>query len=143
MDVICMKEATRQAIIDLKRVKEQNDLTCQKIYDICEKNGESVGITTIRKIFAPGSEDKTNNFRPDTLNAILHALIGTGSDSLSKAENDALKAVIEMNDKIISEKDETIQRLTRELEDIRIRLDSVTDLFKLAMESLGRGSVVK
>ena len=138
-----MKKATRQAIIDLKRVKEQTEITCQKIYDICEKNGESVGMTTIRKVFAPGSEDKTNDFRPDTLNAILHALIGTGSASLSKAENDALKAVIEMNDRIISEKDETIQRLTRELEDIRIRLDSVTDLFKLAMESLGRGPVVK
>ena len=135
-----MKETTRQAIIDLKRVKEQNDLTCQKIYDICEKNGESVGITTIRKIFATGSEDKTNNFRPDTLNAILHAVIGTGSDSLSKVENDALKAIIEMNDKVIAEKDETIQRLTRELEDIRIRLDAVTDMFRLAMESLGKSA---
>lgn len=135
-----MKETTRQAIIDLKRVKEQNDLTCQKIYDICEKNGESVGITTIRKIFAPGSEDKTNNFRPDTLNAILHAVIGTGNDSLSKAENDALKAVIEMNDKLLSEKDETIQRLTRELEDIRLRLDAMMEFVRVAMESFGKGS---
>lgn len=137
-----MKETTRQAIIDLKRVKEQNNLTCQKIYDICDKNGEAVGITTIRKIFATGSEDKTNNFRPDTLNAILHAVIGTGSDSLSKVENDALKAVIEMNDKVIAEKDETIKSLTRELEDTRLRLDTTTEMFRIAMESLGRGSSV-
>ncbi len=135
-----MKETTRQAIIDLKRVKEQNELTCQKIYDLCEKNGEAVGLTTIRRIFAPGSEDKTNNFRPDTLNAILHAVIGTGNDSLSKAENDALKAVIEMNDKILAEKDETIQRLTRELEDTRLRLETVTDMFRLAMESIGKSA---
>lgn len=135
-----MKETTRQAIIDLKRVKEQNDLTCQKIYDICEKNGEAVGLTTIRRIFAAGSEDKTNNFRPDTLNAILHAVIGTGNDSLSKAENDALKAVIEMNDKLLAEKDEAINKLTRELEDTRLRLDAVTDMFRLAMESLGKSS---
>jgi hypothetical protein len=135
-----LKETTRQAIIDLKRVKEQNELTCQKIYDLCEKNGEAVGLTTIRRIFAPGSEDKTNNFRPDTLNAILHAVIGTGNDSLSKAENDALKAVIEMNDKILAEKDETIQRLTRELEDTRLRLDTVTDMFRLAMESIGKSA---
>lgn len=135
-----MKETTRQAIIDLKRVKEQNGITCQKIYEICDKNGEAVGITTIRKIFAPGSEDKTNNFRPDTLNAILHAVLGTGSDTLSKAENDALKAVIEMNDKVIAEKDEKIQNLTRELEDTRLRLDTTTDMFRLAMESLGKST---
>lgn len=137
-----MKTTTKQAIIDLKRVKEQNGLTCQKIYDICDKNGESVGMTTIRKLFAPGSEDKTNDFHPDTLNAILHAVIGPGSDSLSKAENDALKAVIEMNDKVIAEKDAAIRALTRELEDTRLRLDTTTEMFRIAMESLGRGSSV-
>lgn len=134
-----MKETTRQAIIDLKRVKEQNGITCQKIYEICDKNGEAVGITTIRKIFAPGSEDKTNNFRPDTLNAILHAVIGTGNESLSKAENDALKAVIEMNDKLLAEKDETIRTLTRELEDAKLRLEVMNDTIRIAMEALGRG----
>ena len=133
-----MKETTRQAIIDLKRVKDQKDLTCQKIYDICEKNGEAIGLTTIRRIFAPGSEDKNNNFRPDTLNAILHAVLGTGSDALSKAENDALKAVIEMNDKVIAEKDAAIQSLRNELEVMRIRLETTTGLFRLAMESLGK-----
>jgi hypothetical protein len=135
-----LKETTRQAIIDLKRVKEQNELTCQEIYDLCEKNGEAVGLTTIRRIFAAGSEDKTNNFRPDTLNAILHAVIGTGNDALSKAENDALKAVIEMNDKLLAEKDEAINKLTRELEDTRLRLEATTDMFRLAMESLGKSS---
>lgn len=134
-----MKETTRQAIIDLKRVKEQNDLSCQKIYDICERNGEAVGLTTIRRIFAPGSEDKTNNFRADTLNAILHAVIGAGGDPLSKAENDALKAVIEMNDKLIAEKDETIRSLTRQLEDAKLRIDAMSDTIRIAMEAIGRG----
>ena len=134
-----MKETTRQAIIDLKRVKEQNELSCQKIYEACEKNGEYVGMTTIRRLFASGSEDKTNDFRTDTLNAVLHAVLGTGSDALSKAEDDALKAVIEMNDKLLAEKDETIRRLTRELEDTRLRLEATTDLVRLAMEAIGKG----
>ena len=138
-----MKETTKQAIIDLKRVKEQNNLTCQKIYDICDKNGEAVGMTTIRKIFAPGSEDKPNDFHPDTLNAILHAVIGPGSDSLSKAETDALKAVIEMNDRTISEKDEMIKALTRELEDTRLRLETATEMFRIAMEAIGKSVVTK
>lgn len=134
-----MKETTRQAIIDLKRVKEQNELSCQKIYEACEKNGEYIGMTTIRRLFASGSEDKTNDFRTDTLNAVLHAVLGTSSDALSKAEDDALKAVIEMNDKLLAEKDETIRQLTRELEDTRLRLEATTDLVRIAMESIGKG----
>ena len=136
---ICMKETTRQAIIDLKRVKEQNDLSCQNICDLCDKNGEAISLTTVRKIFAPNSENKSNDFRHDTLNAILHAVIGTGNESLSKAENDALKAVIEMNDKLIAEKDETIRSLTRHLEDAKLRIEAMSDTIRIAMEAIGRG----
>lgn len=135
-----MKDTTKQAIIDLKKLKEQKGLTCQKIKDICEKNGEAVGSTTIHRIFAPESENKANDFRPDTLNAILHAVLGTGEDALSKAEDAALKTVIEMNDKALAEKDETIRNLTRDLEDTRLRLETVTDMFRLAMESIGKSA---
>lgn len=132
-----MKDTTRQAVIELKKAKEQNGISCQRICDICEQNGEAIGITTIRRIFAPGSEDKPNNIRPATLNAILHAVLGT-DDTLTKAENAALGAVVEMNEKALAEKDETIKQLTRELEDTRLRLETVTDLFRVAMESLGK-----
>lgn len=135
-----MKDTTKQAIIDLKKLKEQKGLTCQKIKDICEKNGEAIGNTTIHRIFAPESENKANDFRPDTLNAILHAVLGTGEDALSKAEDAALKTVIEMNDKALAEKDETIRNLTRELEDTRLRLETITDMFRMAMESIGKSA---
>ena len=132
-----MKDTTRQAIIELKRAKEQNGISCQRICDICEENGEAIGITTVRRIFSPGSEDKPNNFRPTTLNAILHAVLGT-DNALSKAESAALGAVVEMNGKVLAEKDAIINRLTRELEDARLRLETVTEMFRIAMESLGK-----
>ena len=43
-----------------------------------------------------------------------------------------------MNEQALAEKDATIKALTRELEDTRLRLETVTDLFRLAMESLGK-----
>lgn len=99
-------------------------------------------MSTIRRIFLPGSEDKANDFRPATLNAIFHALIGT-DNCLSKAENDALTAVVEMNDRAIAEKDATIKALTRELEDTRLRLETVTEMFRIAMEAIGKSVVTK
>ena len=133
-----MKDTTKQAIIDLKKLKEQKGLTCQKIRELCEQNGESLGTTTIRRIFAPDSENKANDFRPDTLNAILHAVLGSGDDALSKGEGAALKSVIEMNDKILAEKNAEILRLTRELEDANLRIATMADMFRLAMESIGK-----
>lgn len=135
-----MKDTTRQAIIELKRAKEQNDITCQKIFEICEKNGEAIGITTIRRVFAPGSEDKPNNIRPATINAILHAVLGM-DETLTKAENAALGAVVEMNEQALAEKDETIRMLTRELEDARLQLEATKEVIRIAMEAFGTGSV--
>jgi hypothetical protein len=43
-----------------------------------------------------------------------------------------------MNDKLLAEKDETIRRLIRELEDTRLRLETVTDMIRVAMESFGK-----
>lgn len=133
-----MNEAVRKAIIDIKLVKEQRGISCQQICDICEENGEYIGISTIRRIFLPGSEDKTTNHRPRTLNAILHAVLGTDNNALSKAESAALSAVAEMNEKVLSEKDDTIRSLTRDLEDTKLQLKTVTEMFRLAMESLGK-----
>ena len=135
-----MKDTTKQAILDLKKLREQKGLSYEKIRDLCEKNGESIGKSTIQRIFASGSENKANDFRPDTLNAILHAVLGTGDDALSKVQDDALKAVIDVNDRVIAEKDATIERLTKDLEAANLRIETMTEMLRVAMESFGRGS---
>ena len=135
-----MKAATRQVILDLKKVKEQEGLTCQMIYDLCDTNGEGISESSIRRVFAPGSEDKAADFRPGTLNAILHAEVRARNMALTSAEDAAMKAVVEMNDRAIAEKDAEIRRLTRELEDAHLRLETMTDMFRLAMESIGKAT---
>ena len=155
-----MTESKRKAILRLKEVKKQKDLSLQDIVELCEAQGEAVSWSTVRRIFARGSEDGSD-FRAYTINAIFHAIVGTDEVQLSAAEeaeltdtakeivteNSALKAMVELNDKTISdlqkivcEREEEILELKQKLDVLQVKLDNTTNLFQLAMESLGRGS---
>ena len=61
-----MKKATRKVVLRLKEVREQKHLTYQEIVDICENNREAVSLSSVKRLFAPGSEDKAD-YRRSTL----------------------------------------------------------------------------
>lgn len=155
-----MKEATRKVILRLKEVKEQKKLSCQDVIELCYANGDSVSPSTVRRICAKGSEDGPD-FRTYSIDAVFRAVIGTEDVELTAAEeaaltdtekevfteNAALKAVVEMRDITIAEQQhqiETLQQKITELENtistLNIRLDTTTDIIRMAMESLGKGS---
>lgn len=155
-----MKEATRKVILRLKEVKEQKGLSCQDIVELCETNNESVSPSTVRRIFAKGSEDGPD-FRTYSINAVFRAVVGTEEVELSAAEeaaltdtekevyteNLALKAVVELRDLTIADLQQQIDALTQEkaalettISAMQIKLDTTTDIIRLAMESFGKGS---
>lgn len=154
-----MKEATKKVVLRLKEARDQKGMTYQAIVDACEAQNESVSLSTVRRIFAKGSEDGPD-YRPYTINAIFKAVIGTDDLELTAAEeaeltdtakevvteNAALKAVVELRDATIAELQQQIEALTQQNKDLaaqldvlKIQLETTTDLFKLGMESLGRG----
>ena len=154
-----MKEATKKVVLKLKEARDQKGMTYQAIVDACEAQNESVSLSTVRRIFAKDSEDGPD-YRPYTINAIFRAVIGTDDLELTAAEeaeltdtakevvteNAALKAVVELRDATIAELQQQIEALTQEKKDLvakldvlEIRLATTTDLFKIGMESLGRG----
>ena len=156
-----MKDATKRAIIRLKEVKAQKGLSCQDIVELCDKNQKQVSPTTVRRFFSKGSEDGPD-FRQYTISAIFHAMIGTEEVELSEteeaslsdaekevvAENAALKAVIELQERSIEELNATIDELTSRLVDakaekeaMQIRIDTLTDVIRLAVGSIGGQSV--
>lgn len=155
-----MTEATKKVVLRLKEAKEQKQMTCHDIVDLCEAQNEAVSLSTVRRIFAKSSEDGPD-CRPYTINAIFRAVIGTEDVELTAAEeaaltdtekevfteNAALKAVVEMRDITIADQQqqiETLQQKITELENtistLNIRLDTTTDIIRMAMESLGKGS---
>jgi septal ring factor EnvC (AmiA/AmiB activator) len=155
-----MRERTRKVILRLKEVREQKRLTYQEIVDICENNNESVSLSSVKRLFAKGSEEGSD-YRRYTLEAIFHAVIGTDDIELTAAEeaamtdaekevfaeNSALKAMLEMERARIESMQQQINELKREKENleqtistIQIKLDTTNDIIRLAMESFGRGS---
>lgn len=153
-----MKETTRRVILRLKEVKTQKNLTYQDIVDACEAQGEAVSLSTVKRIFAKGSEDGPD-YRTYTINAIFHAVVGTEDMELTAAEeaaltdpakeaiaeNAALKAVVELRDATIEELNRQIEELNIEIAQLKetlnttsIKMDATIDMFRIAMESLGK-----
>lgn len=154
-----MNATYKKVILRLKEVRKQKDMTYQDIVDACDAQGEAVSLSTVKRLFAKGSETGPD-CRVATLNALFHAVIGTEELELTEAEeaeltdtekeliaeNAAVKAMVELRNATISElltqnesKDAEIAALKAQLDVLQIQLTTTTDLFKLGMESLGRG----
>ena len=155
-----MQEATRKVILRLKEVRAQKRLTYHEIVDACEAQNEAVSLSTVRRFFGKDSENGPD-YRPYTINAIIHALIGTEEIELTAAEeaaltdtekeiiteNSALRAAFDLNDAMIEDLHKQIESLTAEnnslrrtIEDMQIRLDTTNGIISMAMESFGRGA---
>ena len=96
MELIKSQELIKQ----LKEIKANNEITYPRIMERMEKNGKFVSLTTLRRVFAAGSEDNAQNFNyENTLLPIAEALLNvedlpTPNDSPFAKEIDGLKAVI-------------------------------------------------
>lgn len=69
-----MKETTKDLILRLKRIKEEERLSNANILRMIEENGDQIGSATVTRVFAKGSENQ--NFRYyDTLQPIAKVLL--------------------------------------------------------------------
>lgn len=101
---------TREIIIQLKTIKEDKDLTNQDILDLVEASGGVTSMTTIRRVFAEGSENQSFSYR-NTIQPISHAMLAISEqekvsdldENVLQAQLDALKQVVELKDTLISE----------------------------------------
>ncbi len=97
---------TRELILRLKEIRMEKGLTLQEISDMLDERGCHVGITSIKKVFAEGSEDVGFRYH-DTLEPIEKALLDLYDDA-DDVEAAAMRADLAV-------KDELIARLEREL----------------------------
>ena len=96
-----------ELIRQLKEVKLKDEITYPRIMDRMEKNGKFVSLTTLRRVFADGSEINANSFSyENTLLPIAEALLNAEDvptpDSPCAKDIDALKAVIHVQNEEIS-----------------------------------------
>ena len=80
--------STHDLILDLKRNKEEQNLTIPQIKKMCEEIGAFPSPTTLRRVFRDGSEDDSFNYE-STLVPLMRILIKNGStdDKISMYEH--------------------------------------------------------
>lgn len=99
-------EKTREVIRQLKIVREDRELTIQRIVELLEERGTPVSLATVRRVFEDGSEDR--NFRyEDSVKPIANLLLEVQSTDTSSgadaAELDALRALVRYKNSYIAE----------------------------------------
>ena len=100
--------SAEQLIKQLKDIKARNEITYPRIMERMEKNGKYVSLTTLRRVFADGSEKNANNFNYEsTLLPIAEVLLEAGDvptpiSSPDAKQIDALKAVIHVQNEEIA-----------------------------------------
>lgn len=91
-------------ITQLKKVRAENGVSYQRVYDLVEESGEHVSMSTIRKVFDDGSE--SYGFQYDgTLKPIAAAVLGSYAPPDETAEDvaDTLQAIIKYKGERISD----------------------------------------
>ena len=140
---------SQELIRQLKEITAANEITYPRILDRMEKNGKPVSLTTLRRVFADGSEANASTFSyENTLLPIAEVLLNvedipTPSDSPCAAEIDGLKAVIHaQNEEIVrlheikEHLDTRISFLIDQIEKKDRRMDEKDDIIRRLMEKI-------
>ena len=144
-------ELTRaqELIRQLKEIKSKNEITYPRIIERMEKNGKVVSLTTLRRVFADGSEMNADAFNYETtLMPIAEVLLNaedvpTPADSPYAAEIDGLKSVIHVQNEEIARlhelKEHLEVRITFLLEQIEKkdrRMDEKDEIIRRLMDKV-------
>ena len=133
----------RQMIIAIKKARIEKHLSYQNIVDGCEKNGDFVSMSSVRRVCAEGSENQS--FRYDTtLRPIARFVLGLDdapmpSEALEEdgpAATELLRIVVDIKESTIADMKQGIQQREEELETVRQEKDRVIGHLKEQVENL-------
>lgn len=116
---------TRDIILRLKRVKAARGLSCGRICAMVAEAGSSVSLSTVKRVFADGSEDWS--FRVcDTVQPIADVLLAEGgAPEVGSCERAAYQAITEQQRELLDDMSAMMQ-------------DSSGDVLSLAREQLAQ-----
>lgn len=116
---------TRDIILRLKRVKAARGLSCGRICAMVAEAGGSVSLSTVKRVFADGSEDWS--FRVcDTVQPIADVLLAEGgAPEVGSCERAAYQAIAEQQRELLGDMSAMVQ-------------DSSGDALSLAREQLAQ-----
>lgn len=123
-------ESTKEIIMLLKQVKEEKNLSFDRILAMMEGNGEYLSKSTLSRVFADGSED--GNFRYETLRPICDVLLDIENiETDDTTDVKAYKSILKLKKDIISELKE---ELNNEKINYHEKLEKETRIFAERLE---------
>lgn len=97
---MALEKLKKKTILRLKEIKDEQELSISQIMDLLEQRGAFVSESTLKKVFAEGSEDK--NFRyQDSIVPIADVLLDIYGDKSGIVDTDSLKQIIREKNKYI------------------------------------------
>ena len=106
---------TQSVIVNLKAVKERQNLSIPRIKEMVDSTGAYISLTTLRRVFAEKSE-KDDSFNYDnTIRPIAQALL-VNNDT---ADDGAIRAQMDTYLAICRHKDEVIEALHKQIDALK------------------------
>ena len=112
---------TREVILTLKEVRKEKNLSFDKILDLMRENDQYLSKSTLSRVFADGSEDKSFRYE-ETLRPIANALLDIETiEKDDDIDTQAYKSILKLKKDLIEEYAEQNAKLKEELETIKNR----------------------
>jgi uncharacterized protein YecA (UPF0149 family) len=136
----------RDVILRLKQVREERGYSLQKVLEVVLESGGNVSMTTVRRVFADGSEDQ--NFRyEDTIQPIASALLEVETpgvevvETAEQAELQALRSLVRYKNVHISELEAAISNIDEKIQAVRDEQQRKVDFLRFELQ--GRNEQLK
>lgn len=125
--------------MQLKQIKHDRELSVQDVYLMVKGAGFSTSESSVRRVFAPGSEEQNFRFQ-DTIQPISQVMIGVKEEGepLNVAEADALKQIALLKDAMINDLQKENDELKKKAERLEHDLALVTDRVEFLKGQIAR-----
>ena len=111
-------------IVELKNAKKEKEITYPRLLDMLEANGTPLGLTTLRRVFADGSE-KNDSFNYSTTIQPLEAILL--QDDIPEPESNPYAKELEGFKAVIHTQNEELVRLYKMTEHLEDRIKFLVD----------------
>lgn len=125
---------TREIILKLKKVKIEKGLSLDKILELMQENNDYLAKSTLSRVFADGSEDKTFRYE-ETIRPIAKVLLDM--ETIEPDDNtdvQALKSIIRYKSRLIDELEKQLEnekiKSLQDIENLRKQFESDTELLR-------------
>ena len=84
-----------ERIADLRRIRAENNLSIQQVYDLLEASGDPLSMTTVKKIFSVGTESCTVSAR--SIRQVERVLCGIFGSAVEPTESELIEELRTQN----------------------------------------------